>query len=492
GVSHNAGTQMNMPGEDLLLYAQWTEETPSPSPSPSPSPTASPSPTPSPTASPSPTPSPTASPSPTPSPTASPSPSPTPVTYSVSYNGSDADSGSAPVDGTGYQAGATVTVLGNTGNLQKDGFSFEGWSVDEAAYRVDYEPNDTFVIDSANVILYAVWKPEVTEHLTGVDTVRERGHVSIGNVEVGLIYAKNTSPITFPVTIYNNVSRTLETPFLIGETEVTNAALAKVLQWGYDHGRFSTTLSDPNGLNQNMIKYGGRELFDMNDTGNLCRINFSNGRFTVEAGSEERPALRMSLYGAVIFCNWLTEMRDGNDDEVVYSGITAESWSFTEHPERSGYRLPTSIEWQYCARYLGTTPPATGDLATERITRNENGGSSTLTSGYYWTPGDYLSGATADYENPTASGAVAVYQDNSSGPASVATKAPNFLGLYDMSGNADEWCIDGEFSASEYLGGGNYGNPLSSGYLCIDDPKSVRLGSTMNPSYGFRITRTLE
>ena len=89
--------------------------------------------------------------------------------------------------------------------------------------------------------------------------------------------------------------------------------------------------------------------------------------------------------------NWLTEMRDGNTDNVVYEwvdngdgeGIASDGiWQEDETDENTalnGYRLPSSGEWEYAACYRGTDTVNT-------------------VSGYsdpYFTQGDSASGATS-------------------------------------------------------------------------------------------------
>ena len=78
------------------------------------------------------------------------------------------------------------------------------------------------------------------------------------------------------------------------------------------------------------------------------------------------------------------------------------------------FRLPTEAEWEYAAR----------------------GGN--RSRGYKYSGSDNIDD-------------VAWYDDNSSDTThAVGTKQPNELGLYDMSGNVDEWCSDwyGDYSGS--------------------------------------------
>ncbi|MDR0461057.1 MAG: InlB B-repeat-containing protein [Nitrososphaerota archaeon] len=82
--------------------------------------------------------------------------------YTVAYNGNGNTGGSVPVDSNSpYTSGATVTVLGNTGNLVKSGYRFLGWNTSSSATVVQYVAGSTFTI-VANTLLYAVWKQTFT------------------------------------------------------------------------------------------------------------------------------------------------------------------------------------------------------------------------------------------------------------------------------------------------------------------------------------------
>ena len=80
------------------------------------------------------------------------------VTYSVTYNGNGNTSGSVPTDNKKYNANDTVTVLDNTGSLEKTGHTFSGWNTESNGSGDDYVANSTFSIGS-NTTLYAQWTP---------------------------------------------------------------------------------------------------------------------------------------------------------------------------------------------------------------------------------------------------------------------------------------------------------------------------------------------
>ncbi len=90
------------------------------------------------------------------------------ATYAVSYDANGASAGSVPVDGNRYTAGATVTVLGNTGGLRKinvggASYRFAGWNTQADGNGTDY--GATFTMGSSNVTLYAKWVAYVVRDL---------------------------------------------------------------------------------------------------------------------------------------------------------------------------------------------------------------------------------------------------------------------------------------------------------------------------------------
>ena len=157
-------------------------------------------------------------------------------------------------------------------------------------------------------------------------------------------------------------------------------------------------------------------------------------------------------------------MKDGNADNVVYSGIDT-TWEHAEtvaDSTKTGFRLPTSEEWQFAARYAGTTALAAGSLSAEYVAQGIRG-SASLTAGYYWTPGDYASGATADNTNETETRAVSWYKSGATAemPKDAGLKNFNGLNIYDMSGNVWEWCFTQYNADNRVIMGGGINEPAS-------------------------------
>lgn len=106
--------------------------------------------------------------------------------YTVSYNGNSNTSGTAPSDGASYFEGSTVTVLNNTGNLAKTGFTYQGWNSKPDGSGITYTGGESFIMGTSNVILYARWSENgttppgiTTQAVSAISTTTATGNGNI-------------------------------------------------------------------------------------------------------------------------------------------------------------------------------------------------------------------------------------------------------------------------------------------------------------------------
>ena len=172
------------------------------------------------------------------------------------------------------------------------------------------------------------------------------------------------------------------------------------------------------------------------------------------------PVEQVSWYDVIEFCNKLSE-REGLKPAYAVNGENVE-WN----RNANGYRLPTEAEWEYAAK----------------------GGNG--------SPGNYTYAGSNDVNS------VAWYKDNSGNTThAVGTKAPNGLGIYDMSGNVREWCWDwyGKYSSdaqTDPVGASSGSDRVAHGGTWLFSAGSVRSANRdyLNPNVrnhglGFRLAR---
>jgi formylglycine-generating enzyme len=154
-------------------------------------------------------------------------------------------------------------------------------------------------------------------------------------------------------------------------------------------------------------------------------------------GSAKQPATTLNWRDSIVFCNAASEWFNTKTvtrlgtvykyrgkpirDARANNGAACDSVVPDEHAD--GFRDATSDEWELAARFIADS--------------NEDG--DIEDPGEYY-PGNFASGASAPCTDSEATRLVAIFLSDST--SDVKSRLPNALGLFDMSGNIDEWCFD--------------------------------------------------
>jgi uncharacterized repeat protein (TIGR02543 family) len=348
--------------------------------------------------------------------------------YTVTF---DINGGTGTTPAAQTANSGTAITLPNGNGFSKTEYTFGGWNTNSSGTGTNYSADSSYT-GTGDVTLYAKW-------ISG--TMAEYS-------ADGILFMMAAVPggITFPTGINDAGRATVARPYEIAETAVTWELWNTVRTWAVSNG------------------------YSMSAGQRGSNVN----------GSNQQPVTMMNWYDAVVWCNALTEYwnaKTGAALTTVYNnggnpirnaGTTSAFNGLTPGEDATGFRLPTSMEWELAARW-----------------RNDDTNTVAGFSNPWFTRGDSASGAAANVNNSSATGDVAVY--NSSSTAAVKSKTPNSLGLYDMSGNAFEWCIDAPSSNSRTTRGGAHEHNVLVGvigYVHSDPPN----GAWNN--HGFRIVRT--
>lgn len=277
---------------------------------------------------------------------------------------------------------------------------------------------------------------------TRTDSESSSVFITPGGVPYRMIVTPDLAGKKFPTGLYDYEYDRKPVPdsFMIAETEATYALWKEVYDWATDYSR-----------GESRYIFSGEALngADYHNTKN----------------DHDYPATRITWRDAIVWCNALTEYYNeysGSSEKidcVYYSdpgfttplrvayvseydkSINDKSGSFDKPFVKTcarGFRLPYETEWEFAARYIGPKLPANRNILD--------------VDDIYYTKGSSASGAKSNITDENATLLVSVsckdFPINASMVARVKTKLPNCLGLYDMSGNVDEYCFDWHYATS--------------------------------------------
>jgi formylglycine-generating enzyme len=192
------------------------------------------------------------------------------------------------------------------------------------------------------------------------------------------------------------------------------------------------------------------------------------------------PVETVSWYDCIIYCNKRSEKegltpyykvdkskKDINNDNT----LDLVKWIVIPNKNANGYRLPTDLEFEYAA--------GGGQKSNNYLYSGSNNIDNVA---WYW--------ANSGDKKLTGYWTWLAVQGNHCKPKPIGTKAPNELGLYDMSGNVREWCWDWRSNDVEVKGRAWKGGGWAGGeYTC--EPIFTRnyTADVKSSDHGFRICR---
>ena len=185
------------------------------------------------------------------------------------------------------------------------------------------------------------------------------------------------------------------------------------------------------------------------------------------------PAYDLSWFDALIYCNYRSMAEGRTPCYTINDSTNPKDWGKVPKDvswgnldvwlkakcdfNANGYRLPKYVEWEYAAR----------------------GGNGLTGYQYKYSGSDNLD-EVAVWKAPIMS--------------EVKSKNPNALGIYDLSGNLDEWCWDSYLGVQNRLApGGYYYFKDDFSFLVSKRHSQIVDGLTRrSPQHGFRVVCTAD
>lgn len=262
-------------------------------------------------------------------------------TYTVTYDGNAANSGTVPNDGNSpYASGSTVTLLPNSGNLAKTGYQFWQWmdAPTQAGSSMFKSPGQTFTITS-NTTLYARWGGGPLEFRTS-PAGQATSSISFPNTPSGqastlTVYVRNVGAVGVDVTNVtgsgSGVSRTGGTCSSSGGTILPyDAGAVADCTFTFAWSSSGSSLSYPFAVNyftSNSVTLTGTAL----------------PNYTVTYNGNGSTAGTVPVDGSSPYTSGSSATVLGNTGNLAQSGFTFSGWNSAANGSGTAYAAGTTF-----------------------------------------------------------------------------------------------------------------------------------------------------
>jgi formylglycine-generating enzyme len=199
-----------------------------------------------------------------------------------------------------------------------------------------------------------------------------------------------------------------------------------------------------------------------------------------EFKGDNLPVEKVSWYSCLDYCNKRSleeslkpyyTIDKVKKDPYNNNPLDTLKWVVSVNDGANGYRLPTEAEWEYAAGggQLSKSYSFSGSNNIEKVA-------------WYWiNAGEKKLGGNWTW---------AAIKSNGCKTKPIASKLPNELGIYNMSGNVREWCWDWKISPPDPYGrscrGGGW---IGSDFCCASSYRTSIRANIEASDTGFRVCR---